>query len=94
MDFMEYQFEKIGDLMKVTLDGRLVAACSDEFREKVFSNLSKNRSFIVQDEEKLMGPVLKSDAERITNVFYATLRRAWEKGELRIEGRDDEEIYV
>ena len=32
MDFMEYQFEKIGDLMKVTLDGRLVAACSDEFR--------------------------------------------------------------
>lgn len=44
---MEYQFEKIGDVMKVTLDGRLVAACSDEFREKVLAHLAENKFFLV-----------------------------------------------
>ena len=96
-DFVNSDNRFIQEQLKDMTDSEiaiLIRNKSLEFREKVFSNLSKNRSLIVQDEEKLMGPVLKSDAERITNVFYATLRRAWEKGELRIEGRDDEEIYV
>ncbi|MBQ7652156.1 MAG: STAS domain-containing protein [Victivallales bacterium] len=48
---MEYQFEKIGDVMKVTLDGRLVAACSDEFREKVLAPLTDNKNFLIDMEK-------------------------------------------
>ena len=44
---MEYQFEKMGDVTKVTLDGRLVAANSDEFREKVLSHLTDSKNFLI-----------------------------------------------
>ena len=44
---MEYQFEKIGDVMKVSLDGRLVAACSGEFKEKVMSHMDDTKNFLI-----------------------------------------------
>ncbi len=44
---MEYKFEKIGDVMKVTLEGRLVAACAEEFKEKVLSQLPESKNFLL-----------------------------------------------
>ena len=40
---MEYHFENVGKILKVSLDGRLVAACSEEFRELMFDRLKESR---------------------------------------------------
>ena len=36
---MNYQFENVGDVLKVSLDGRLVASCSEEFKDAMFERL-------------------------------------------------------
>lgn len=70
----------------------LLRGKSDGFRQKIFSNISKNRAQVIYDEELLKEHVLKSDSDRITSQLYADLRRAWEVGELMVEGRDEEYI--
>lgn len=71
----------------------LLRGKSDEFRNKILQNVSKNRARTIVDEEFLKEHILRSDSEKITSQFYSELRRAWEVGELVIKGRDDEE-YV
>ena len=71
----------------------LVAGKSQEFRDKIFKNISKGRGDIVLEEENLHKPMLKKDCETVTSEFFSYLRRKWEAGELRIIGRDDEQ-YV
>ena len=71
----------------------LVAGKSQEFRDKIFKNISKGRGDIVLEEENLHKPMLKKDCELVTSEFFSYLRRKWEAGELRIIGRDDEQ-YV
>ena len=72
----------------------LILKKSDEFREKILSNVSKNRRADILEEEAVLGVVTKADSERLTSQFYAVLRRAWEKGDLRVKGRDEDEIFV
>ena len=43
---MEYQFEMVGDVLKVSLDGRLVAACSEDFKETMFERLKDHKSIL------------------------------------------------
>lgn len=71
----------------------LIAGKDDEFRKKILHNVSQNRSGAILEEEQVRKPIRKSDAEKITSAFFASLRRAWEDGELIIKGRDSE-IYV
>lgn len=71
----------------------LIADKDDAFRQKIFSCLSKGRGSTVRDEEQLMKPMRKRDCDEVTSRFVTELRRAYEKGELRILNRDDEE-YV
>lgn len=71
----------------------LVAGKSQDFRDKIFKNISKGRGDIVLEEEQIHKPMLKKDCDVITTEFFSFLRRKWEKGELRIIGRDDEQ-YV
>ena len=40
---MELKFDKIGNVLKITVEGRLVAACSEEFKETVSGWLDENR---------------------------------------------------
>ena len=49
---MEYHFEPIDNIMKVSLDGRLVAACSDEFKATMMDRLKDQKSIIL-DLEKM-----------------------------------------
>lgn len=72
----------------------LIAGKNEEFRNKILSNVSKNRAQIILDEESMIEHLTKSDSERMTSMFYSALRRAWEKGDLRVEGRDEDEVYV
>ena len=71
----------------------LVAGKSQDFRDKIFKNISKGRGDIVLEEEQIHKPMLKKDCETVTAEFFSFLRRKWEAGELRIIGRDDEQ-YV
>ncbi|MBR1722068.1 MAG: flagellar motor switch protein FliG [Treponema sp.] len=71
----------------------LVAAKTENFREKILGNVSENRRKSIVETEKFLYPMRKSDCEKITSQFFSALRRAWESGNLYIKGRDDE-LYV
>ena len=84
--------EKLHQMSEIEI-AYLVAGKSQEFRDKIFKNISKGRGDIVLEEENLHKPMLKKDCELVTSEFFSYLRRKWEAGELRIIGRDDEQ-YV
>lgn len=72
----------------------LIVKKSESFREKILSNVSKNRKLDILEEESVLGMVTRADSEKITSQFYTVLRRAWEKGDLRVQGRDEDEVFV
>lgn len=72
----------------------LIYEKNDAFREKILSNVSKNRRRVILDEESMIHHLTKSDSEKMTSSFYSVLRRAWENGDLRVSGRDEGEVYV
>lgn len=84
--------EKLHQMSEIEI-AYLIAGKTQDFRDKIFKNISKGRGDIVLEEENLHKPMLKKDCDAITTEFFSFLRRKWEKGELRIIGRDDEE-YV
>ena len=43
---MEYQFETIDNVLKVSLEGRLVAACAEEFKETMMEHLRGQRNIL------------------------------------------------
>ena len=61
---------------------------------KLSSNQKKEEEAKNKKDEEVNEKVLKSDCEKITSRFYTVLRRAWEQGELRVVGRNDDEVYV
>ncbi|MCR5614399.1 MAG: flagellar motor switch protein FliG [Treponema sp.] len=71
----------------------LIAGKSEDFRQKIFGNMSTGRADTILEEEQVRKPMLKKDCDKITKEFYSHLRHAWEDGKLIIHGRDDEE-YV
>ncbi|ULQ60316.1 flagellar motor switch protein FliG [Brucepastera parasyntrophica] len=72
----------------------LIAGKPENFREKILGNLSRTRSALVLDEEKIVVPVSRAESERVTSKFFSVMRRAWEKGEIYVEGRDDKTTWV
>lgn len=72
----------------------LIYGKNNAFREKILSNVSKNRRRVILDEESMIHHLTKSDSEKMTSSFYSVLRRAWENGDLRVSGRDEGEVYV
>jgi flagellar motor switch protein FliG len=71
----------------------LVAAKSDEFRAKIFDNISHARKNEVAAQEDILKPMRRSTCEEITSRFVGILRRAYEEGKLIIKGRN-EEAYI
>ena len=43
---MDFQFETLGDVLKVSLVGRLVAACSEEFKDTMLEHLKSHKNII------------------------------------------------
>lgn len=72
----------------------LIAAKEPEFERKILSCVSVKRASIIMEEQEAAKPMLKKDVEAITKNFMAQLRAAWENGDLRVFGRDDDEVYV
>ena len=68
----------------------LIAANPDDFRNKILDNVSSTRRQDVLSIEEINKPFRRSDCERVTSEFFATLRRAYEDGKLKIHGRDED----
>ncbi len=68
----------------------LIAANPDDFRNKILDNVSSTRRQDVLSIEEINKPFRRSDCERVTSEFFATLRRAYEDGKLIIHGRDED----
>ncbi|MEI6875869.1 MAG: flagellar motor switch protein FliG [Spirochaetota bacterium] len=68
----------------LTLKGR-----SDDFREKLLSNVSQNRRALILEEYKILGAVRREDADEAAREFLSYLKRAWDLGELVLEGEDE-----
>lgn len=68
----------------------LIAANPDDFRNKILDNVSSTRRQDVLSIEEINKPFRRSDCERVTSEFFATLRRAYEGGKLIIHGRDED----
>lgn len=43
---MDYHFEMVGDVLKISLDGRLVAACSEEFKDVMLERVKDHKSIL------------------------------------------------
>lgn len=71
----------------------LVAQKPDDFKEKILSCISAGRRQLVREEQDINSPYRKADCERVTSQFFSVLRRAYERGELIIKGRNEED-YV
>ncbi|MCQ2598383.1 MAG: flagellar motor switch protein FliG [Treponema sp.] len=71
----------------------LIAGKPDAFREKILSNVSVNRKAQILSDEDMLKPFRKTDVDKATNSFVSDLRRAYENGNLKILGRNDDQ-YV
>lgn len=69
----------------------LIGDKDEPFREKILSNMSSTRSQMILEEENIRKPMHKKDCIEITQKFYLHLRRAFENGNLFVEGRDGQE---
>lgn len=72
----------------------LISDKNQEFRGKILSNVSSGRGLNIVEEENLIKPLRKVDVDSATKEFYAKLRHAYEKGDLFIKGRSEDDIYV
>ena len=71
----------------------LIAGKTNEFREKILSNISAGRRAEVRDQENILKPMRKTDCERVTSQFFSILRREYEEGHLIIKDRNDD-VFV
>ena len=60
----------------------LIRGRPEPFTEKILSNISAGRRTLVRDEDKIMGAVLKADADAALKNFLQWFRDKREKGEL------------
>jgi flagellar motor switch protein FliG len=67
----------------------LLKGRSAAFREKVLANLSSGRRTQVLEEEEILGPVLKRDAEQAAGEFLAWFRQNREAGRILMLDSDD-----
>jgi flagellar motor switch protein FliG len=70
----------------------LLKGKSTEFADKVLSNVSAQRRIEIREEVRIMGPVLRRDADEATRAFLTWFRQCREEG--RILLLDDEDVIL
>jgi flagellar motor switch protein FliG len=70
----------------------LLKGKSEEFTQKILSNLSSQRKKIIQEEVEIMGPVLRRDIDAADKAFLTWFRNGREEG--RIVLIDDEDVVI
>jgi Flagellar motor switch protein len=61
----------------------------DSFKKKLLGNVSANRASRIMDEYGILGPVRREDANEAAKEFLGYLKRAWEDGDIALEGEDE-----
>jgi flagellar motor switch protein FliG len=61
----------------------------ERFKEKLLGNVSSNRRAMILDEYSILGPVRREDAEEAARELLDYFKKAWEDGEIALEGEDD-----
>jgi flagellar motor switch protein FliG len=61
----------------------------DAFKAKVLGCVSANRRTMIKDEYSILGPVRREDADEAGREFLAYLKRAWDDGDISLEGEDE-----
>jgi flagellar motor switch protein FliG len=67
----------------------LLKGRDEAFKAKILGCVSANRRTMILDEYSILGPVRREDAAEAGREFLAYLKRAWEDGEIALEGEDD-----
>lgn len=67
---------------------------SEELREKVFRNMSKRASQMLQEEMDFLGPLRSSDVEAVQQEIVDVVRRLEDSGEVTISSDGGEERFV
>jgi flagellar motor switch protein FliG len=62
---------------------------SEAFKKKLLGNVSANRATRILDEYSILGPVRREDANEAAKEFLGYLKRAWEDGDISLEGEDE-----
>jgi flagellar motor switch protein FliG len=71
-------------------DIALVLKGRDEaFKQKLLASVSANRKAMILDEYAILGPVRRDDADEAAREFLGYFKRAWEDGDISLEGDDD-----
>ena len=77
--------------MKTHEIAALIFGKSDEFRAKIFKNISKLRGASVLEEESACSPFPPAETRNVTEAFFNSVRQGWEEGLFSI---DDSERWV
>jgi flagellar motor switch protein FliG len=68
----------------LTLKGR-----DEAFKQKILGCVSANRRAMILDEYAILGPVRREDADEARGEFLSYLKRAWEDGDIALDGESD-----
>lgn len=72
----------------------LICGKKEDFRKKILANISRGRGATVLDEEALGKPFSKKESNTVTNAFISYLRESWERGDLIMTDRDEEDWII
>ncbi|MDR0909524.1 MAG: flagellar motor switch protein FliG [Spirochaetaceae bacterium] len=65
---------------------------SPQFQEKILSNVSTQRRTSIQEEDELVGPIPKKEADAVAQDFLDWFRRGRDRGTIIL--KDDEDILI
>jgi len=67
----------------------LLKGRAEDFKDKILGSVSANRRTLIMDEYSILGAVRREDADEAAREFLGYLKRAWEDGELILDGEDE-----
>jgi flagellar motor switch protein FliG len=70
----------------------LLKGRSDDFREKILANVSAQRRALIREEEEILGPVLRRDANKAAKEFLGWFREEREAGRILLS--DDKDVVL
>ncbi len=69
---------------------KALKGASEEIREKVFRNVSKNAADMMRDDLEAMGPVRLREVQEVQKEIMAIALRLAEEGQIALGNKDDE----
>jgi flagellar motor switch protein FliG len=69
-------------------------AASDEMHEKVFDNVSTRAAEQIREDAELLGPVRRSEVERVQGRIVEIARRLEEEGRIELDEEESVDVLV